>query len=106
MNPINLNQTLDSFLSSGADAAKKIGENSQAIAAAIGTTMQIGERAARDLAAGRIDLKAAQRVARRGFDQLRTAATAEGNLVAAGTVDWLEGLFGTILKLIPAVKLS
>lgn len=103
---MNLNETLDGFLSSGADAAKNIAGNSKAIAGAVTTTLQIGERAARDLAAGRIDTVAAQRVAQRGFDSLRTAATAEGNLVAAATADWLEGLFGTILKLIPALKLG
>lgn len=103
---LNLNDILDGFLTSGKDAAQKLGKDSQAIAGAVSTTMQIGERAARDLAAGRIDLTAAERVAQRGFDQLRTAATAEGNLIAASTVDWLEGVFGTILKLIPNLKLG
>jgi len=100
---MDINTILKDFLQSGHQAAKDLADDSEAIAESIGTTLQLGERAARDLAAGRLDLEGAQRSVQRGWDQLRTAARAEGNLAAASTVDWLEGTFGTLLKLIPGL---
>lgn len=57
--------------------------------------------AGEDVIGGNLDAEGAGRVAQRGFDQLKTAAVAEGNLAAAGIVDWLGAAFKTILKFLP-----
>jgi hypothetical protein len=96
---------LDEFVKSGKAAAAAVAKNSAAIGKSMLTTIDISERAARDLVEGNIDQEGAEHVAQRGFDQLKTSAVAEGNLAAAGISDWLAGAFKMVLQLLP-VKLG
>lgn len=92
---------LNDFLAAGADAARGVIKNSQAVGKAMMTSLDIAQRAGEDVIAGNLDAEGAGRVAQRGFDQLKTAATAEGNLTAAGITDWLGAAFKTLLKFLP-----
>lgn len=96
MNPQDL---LDQFKTSGIDAAGKLGKNSKAIGDSVLVTVDIVERTARDVAAGKIDLKGAEIIAERSFRQLRQSVEAQGNLTASALLDWLEGLAKFAIKL-------
>lgn len=100
---MDVNTILDDLQQEGLESARKLGENSAALGRSAKTTVEIGIRAAKDLAAGDLDLTGASRVARRGFEQLKTAAVAEGNLTASAFVDFFENAFSTVLKLITAL---
>lgn len=97
---MDVNNILEDLKQQGIESARLLGENSEALGRSAKTTVEIGIRAANDLLAGDIDLTGAMRVSQRGFEQLRTAATAEGNLVAASFVGFFENAFASILKLV------
>lgn len=98
---LDINDLLADLETQGRASIAKIGENSAALAKAGETTLQISVQAGKRLVAGKLDLEGATRVAQRSFEQLKTLAVGEGNLVAAGLAGMLEDAIGTIFKMIP-----
>lgn len=97
----DINNILADIETKGRAHAGKLANNSQALGKSALTTVEIGVRAGKDLASGKLDLTGAEHVAQRGFQQLRKLAEAEGNLAASALVDFLEDAFGAIYKMIP-----